>query len=163
MERTSCGRCGRAHNALVCHVCKSCAIGIANISCLKMSKMHRPGGILQVGLLHFRRSDNENVAYELHSDTTRLRSDASPQTSVQSDMHKQPGNLCLHCYLACVNIQLFSIFLQSLSRSRLPKRFLKNGNIIRVRIKIFFPVPKECIFTSFAVFKLKPRVHFPSQ
>ncbi len=53
--------------------------------------------------------------YELHSDTsTRLRSDASPQTSVLSDMHKQPGNICLHSYLACVNKELF-LFLPPLS------------------------------------------------
>lgn len=109
--------------------------------------MHGSGGILQV--LHFRRSDNENVwAAFRHINTIAFR--------------RISANICLVGYAQATRKSLSPLLLSMCkqraffyfchhSRSRLPKRFLKNGNIIRVRIKIFFPVPKECIFTSFAV------------
>ncbi len=91
--------------------------------------MHGPGGILQV--LHFRRSDNENVwAAFRHINTIAFR--------------RISANICLVGYAQATRKSLSPLLLSMCkqraffyfchhSRSRLPKRFLKN--IIRDRIK----------------------------
>lgn len=83
MERASCGRCGRAHNALVCHACKSCALGMQFLlQTLAIQKCPKCMG-LEESYKYFIFEGVIMRMYELHSDTsTRLRSDASPQTSV---------------------------------------------------------------------------------
>lgn len=87
--------------------------------------------------------------YDVHSDTsTRLHSEASPQTSVLSDMHKQPGNVSLLLLSMCKQSDFFPSISCHHSHSRLPKRFLRYGNVIHkaclsVRIKNIFSFQKN--------------------
>lgn len=83
--------------------------------------------------------------YDVNSDTsTRMHSDASLQTSVLSDMHKQPGNVSLLLLSMCKQSDFFFLFLAT-TLTPLPKQFSKiwKCNPQSVRIKNIFRFQKN--------------------